>query len=73
MCLLKSLSALPDLHLQLFYYIIARMLKIILSAILSSLRSHRALALETLALSHQLIKSESMVGGLRHGYYRQAA
>ncbi len=47
-------SALPYLHLRPLYYIMDCMLKIILRTILSALRSHRALALENLALRHQL-------------------
>jgi putative transposase len=50
----KTPFALPYLHLRLFYYIIDHMLKIILRTIFSALRSHRALALENLALRHQL-------------------
>lgn len=47
-------SALPYLHLRFSYYIIHSMLFLLLRTLLSALRSHRALALENLALRHQL-------------------
>ena len=52
--LLKTPSAMQNLHLRLFYYIIDRMLKIILRTIFSTLRPHRALTLANLTLRHQL-------------------
>ena len=47
-------SALPSLQLRQFYYILNIMLKNILRTFISALRSRRALALENLALRHQL-------------------
>ena len=47
-------SALPYLHLRFSYCIIHSMLFLLLRTILSALRSHRALAMENLALRHQL-------------------
>jgi putative transposase len=47
-------SVLPLLDLRRFYYIIDSMIFVLLRTFFSALRSHRALALENLALRHQL-------------------
>ncbi len=53
MSLLKTPSALSNLHLRLPYYIIDIMLFVILRTLHSALKSRRALTLENLALRHQ--------------------
>jgi len=52
--LLKMSSALQYLHLPRFKHYINSMIFLILRTFISALRSHRALALENLALRHQL-------------------
>ncbi len=54
MCLPEIPSTLPDLHLPPSDYIFRFMLLLLFRTLFSALRSHRALALENLALRHQL-------------------